>query len=111
MTSAHQLICNGCLAPIELGLSFTWYMGKPYHNACTVNQAVITRAEADRLIAEAVAAEREACAQWCDNEADECEDARKWSDLRTQYAKDCKAAAFALRNAAWTIRARKGGAE
>ena len=97
---SNQLICNGCLAPIELGRSFTWYMNKPYHNHCAVSQPLITRAEADAM----VAAERERAAKWCEGEADKCEDARKWSDLRTQYAKDCKAAAFALRDAAWAIR-------
>ena len=69
-------------------------------SAYTRSDLCITRAEADAM----VAAERERAAKWCEGEADKCEDARKWSDLRTQYAKDCKAAAFALRNAAWAIR-------
>jgi hypothetical protein len=48
---SNQLICNGCLAPIELGRSFTWYMNKPYHNHCAVSQPLITRAEADAMVA------------------------------------------------------------
>jgi len=41
---------------------------------------------------------REAAAQWCADEADRCEDAAKWGGHR-KYVQDCKAAAYALRNA------------
>lgn len=47
---------------------------------------------------------REAAAQWCADEADRCEDAAKWGGHR-KYVQDCKAAAFALRNAWSNIRA------
>ena len=60
--TGNQLVCNGCLAPIELGRSFTWFMAKPYHNECAVNQAVVTHAEAAAM----VAAERERCASLCE---------------------------------------------
>ena len=50
MSSAQPMICNGCFAPIELRVSFTWFMGKPYHNSCAVNQPIITRAEADHMV-------------------------------------------------------------
>lgn len=45
---------------------------------------------------------REAAARWCADEADRCEDAAKWGGHR-KYVQDCKAAAFALRNAASKI--------
>ncbi len=45
---------------------------------------------------------RDAAAQWCADEADRCEDAAKWGGHR-KYVQDCKAAAFALRNAAAKI--------
>lgn len=41
---------------------------------------------------------RAAAARWCADEADRCEDAAKWGGHR-KYVQDCKAAAFALRNA------------
>ena len=47
---------------------------------------------------------REAAARWCADEADRCEDAAKWGGNR-KYVQDCKAAAFALRNAWSAIRA------
>ena len=63
--TGNQIVCNGCLAPIELGRSFTWFMAKPYHNECAVNQAVVTHAEAAAM----VAAERERCAQMANAQA------------------------------------------
>jgi len=47
---------------------------------------------------------REAAADWCADEADRCEDAAKWGGHR-KYVQDCKAAAYALRNAWSKIRA------
>ena len=47
---------------------------------------------------------REAAADWCADEADNCDDAAKWGGHR-KYVSDCKAAAYALRNAASKIRA------
>ena len=47
---------------------------------------------------------REAAAQWCADEADRCDDAAKWGGHR-KYVQDCKAAAYALRNAWSKIRA------
>lgn len=47
---------------------------------------------------------REAAADWCAGEADSCDDAAKWGGHR-KYVQDCKAAAYALRNAASKIRA------
>lgn len=47
---------------------------------------------------------REAAAQWCKDEADSCEDAAKWGGA-PKYVANCKAAAYALRNAASKIRA------
>lgn len=47
---------------------------------------------------------REAAADWCADEADNCDDAAKWGGHR-KYVQDCKAAAYALRNAASKIRA------
>lgn len=77
MSEANRLICNGCLGPIELGRSFTWVLGKPYHNHCANHTDLITRAEADAM----VAAERERCAQLANDQAqifrDEAHDQRQ----------------------------------
>lgn len=47
---------------------------------------------------------RDAAAQWCADEANNCDDAAKWGGHR-KYVADCKAAAYALRNAYAKIRA------
>lgn len=47
---------------------------------------------------------RDAAAKWCADEADRCDDAAKWGGHR-KYVADCKAAAYALRNAYNKIRA------
>ncbi len=86
--TGNQLVCNGCLAPIKLGRSFTWFMAKPYHNECAVNQAVVTHAEAAAM----VAAERERCAQLADILEHDAEE-RNWRD----GAKQAKRLARAIR--------------
>lgn len=53
----------------------------------------------------AVEAEREACAEICDVEADKCDDAVKWGGSK-RYVQDCKAASYAIRDRAAAIRAR-----
>jgi hypothetical protein len=55
--------------------------------------AMLTGAREDAL--------REAAA-WCADEADKCEDAAKWGGAKA-YLANCKAAAFALRNANFRI--------
>ena len=62
----------------------------------------VTQLRAD--LANAGAVMVEACAKWCADEADRCDDAAKWGGHR-KYVQDCKAAAYALRNAASKIRA------
>ncbi len=53
--------------------------------------------------ARGAAREREAIAVWCADEADRCDDAAKWGGARA-YVANCKAAAYALRNACNVIR-------
>ena len=50
----------------------------------------------------------EAAAQWCSGEADKCADSAKWGGSR-RYVSDCKAADYALENAAAKIRALRRG--
>jgi len=75
---------------------------------------LMTVAEHDRLMAEKDAeiasAQRRAyerAAECCEAEADKCDDAVKWNGPG-RYARDCKAAAYAMRDRAAAIRAMKG---
>jgi len=78
------------------------------------NNAVCEAAAALR----AIVAERQAvrdralddAAQCCADEADRCDDAVKWGGHR-RYIQDCKAAAYAMRDRAYAIRAMKGKPE
>ena len=52
----------------------------------------------------------EDAAQCCEAEADKCDDAVKWGGA-PKYIANCKAAAYAMRDRAYTIRAMKGKPE
>ena len=52
----------------------------------------------------------EDAAQCCEAEADKCDDAVKWGGA-PKYIANCKAAAYAMRDRAYTIRAMKGTTE
>ena len=52
----------------------------------------------------------EDAAQCCEAEADKCDDAVKWGGA-TKYIANCKAAAYAMRDRAYAIRAMKGTTE
>lgn len=67
----------------------------------------ILAAEHDRIVAEARNKALEDAAMCCEAEADKCDDAVKWNGPG-RYARDCKAAAYAMRDRAAAIRAMKG---
>jgi len=52
----------------------------------------------DARIEQGVRAGLMAAAKWCADEATRCDDAARWGGSR-RYVSDCKAAAYALRNA------------